>query len=242
MLERHGGWRKLLLTYIVTRIVIKLLGKILLFVTEEENKNLAVNQNEEEKLTRREKLKRSLRKVLSTRGGQLPIHQIAQALVANPDILSGILLFLRTLNLRDVQVSTYYSYMRTATLEGDSENACRDVDSLFGYLFMILRDDKVPPDPEQQKGKIYKQLFENNKLRQSSKNKKYVTLFLTCAIVFLIKFSHLGTTFDAFFAALIKAVKNGKISKAVARRFIAKLKRENINLPDELLELVAIER
>lgn len=241
VLDRYGGWRKLIVTYVAIRFFLIRLAQLLFYLTEEETKTLPVDQNEEQKLTRREKLKRFLRKGLLTRGGQIPssvIFEVAKVLSDSTAVLSLILMCLRPLKFQDLQVSVYDLYLRTAILQGESENSCRSVDSLFSYLFTILQDDQLSLDPEQKMEKIYNQLFDNNKLKQNSKNNKHIVLFLTCSILFLIQFAKSGTTFDGFFMALIKAIKNGKISKAVVRRLIYRLEQRNIPYPQELLEVI----
>lgn len=107
---------------------------------------------------------------------------------------------LRSLRLGARKVSVYDLYIQTATLEGQLDNSCRSVDSLFSYLFVILQDDKVSLSSEEQVDRIYKQLSDNDKLTQTGKNNKYIALFLACAIFFLshLKKSGLGTTYEAF--------------------------------------------
>ena len=66
-------------------------------------------------------------------------------------------------------------------------------------------------------------------------------MFLTCTLVFLLQFKQAksGVTANAFFKALVKALKEGKISKAVVRRLLAKLDLSEYEISEELKELVA---
>lgn len=105
VLDRGGGWQKLIVTYVAIRFFLIRLAQLLFYLTEEETKTLPVDQNEEQKLTRREKLKRFLRKGLLTRGGRIPssvIFEVAKVLSDSTDVLSLILLCLRTLRFQDL--------------------------------------------------------------------------------------------------------------------------------------------
>jgi len=234
-------WRRLTFKYALIQLLLTLVAQLLFYIVKKEN--ITINQNEKENLTRRERLRKYLRKILPTRGGQLPtstIFEIANVILENRPLFGYIILALKSMRLQELQVSIYDLYMGTSTLKGESDDGCRSIDSLFGYLFTILQDDKASFSSEEQTEKIYSEVFDNDNLKQTSKNKKYIALFLACTIFFLKHFkeSGLGTTYNAFFKALIKAVKTGKISKALARSLVNRLNRAELHVPQELIKLI----
>lgn len=201
------------------------------------------NPAKKENFIQKEKLKKYLRKVLPTRGGYIPtsyLIKIAKFLAQDTGLTTSIIVFLKSLRWRDLQVSVYDLYMQTPTLQGSVDNGCLE-DSLFSYLFVALQDDKASLDSKEQAEKIYKELFDNDKLKQTAKNGKYIAVFLACAVFFLTHFkqSGLGTTYQAFFVALIEAIKTNKISKALARRLVSRLDRKKIPVPQELTKLLS---
>lgn len=252
VLDRYGGWGRLAYKYAVIRLLLKVLAKLLVYIAKEDNisnkqnekEDILITENEKENLSRKERLKKYLRKILSARGGQLPpvstIIEIARLVADNTELVGLLLIVLKGMRLQDLQVSIYHAYdlyMAPSTIQKSKvKDKCDSFDSLFGYLFIILKDDKS--SSKEQADKIYTQLFDNGKLEQTGKNKKYIALFLACVIVFLTHFKNSGGTYEAFFTALTKALKTGKISKSVARRLLARLTKAKIHYPDELNRLV----
>ena len=126
VLDRYGGWKPLMVQYIIIQLVIKLARLILLDINEKINEKKDVDStqktigDEKENFSRREKLKRHLRKVFTRRGENLPppevILQIAQTLLESRAVLASLILLLRGLKFDDLQVAQvanpYHVYMR----------------------------------------------------------------------------------------------------------------------------------
>ena len=251
VLERYGGWKPLLVRYLLIKLVMKLVRLILLEINEQKDVDSTqkIITDEKEKLSRREKLKIHLRKVFSKRGGALPspgvILQIVQTLLDSQQVLTGLILLLQGLKFEDLQVaritSVYDLYMDPPyELRSGEKGICESGESPFGYLFMILSDDKIPLSRKEQVDEIYDQLFKYDKLKQYAKNHKNIVMFLTCAFVFILQFkqANSGVTVDSFYKALIKALREEKISKAVAKKLLLKLDKNKYELPAELKELI----
>lgn len=101
----------------------------------------------------------------------------------------------------------------------------------------------LPIDPAKQEEQIYIQLFKFNtkKLKPGHKNHRFIVFFLACSVSFMVLLNNLpdgagNVTIFSFFQALLRAIKEGKVSKAVARMLISRLERENIYVPEDVKE------
>jgi hypothetical protein len=87
-------------------------------------------------------------------------------------------------------------------------------------------------------------LFNKGKLKHGNKNHRYIAFLLACSITFIRIIVEIpdgggSMTIFAFFKALVKAVKEGRISKILARMLISRLeKEENIHIRQDLKEAV----
>jgi hypothetical protein len=106
-------------------------------------------------------------------------------------------------------------------------------DENIRYLFSILRDEKVP-------------FKEKQKLTRSTLT-RYLNLqtadgrvsFVLCIVVTLYIFSITNmSSYYIIIKNLIKAVKEGRVPKVVARAIIRKLKRRGLLIDPELIEVV----
>jgi hypothetical protein len=106
-------------------------------------------------------------------------------------------------------------------------------DNSFQYLIKILQDETIP--------------FEKKEELAHSIFTKYLDLttsdgrlrFLLCIVVIIGIFSVISpSSLYIIFKNLIIAIKEGKISKAMARYIIRKLRQKNIPVDPELLDLV----
>lgn len=154
VLKRYGGWKSLMVRYLLIKLVIKLVRLILLEINEQKDVDSTqkIITGEKENLSRRDKLKRHLRKVFSKRDGALPspnvILQIVQTLLDSHEVLTGLIVLLQALKFEDLQVArittAYYLYMKPPyELCSGEKDICDTGESAFSYLFMILSDDKI---------------------------------------------------------------------------------------------------
>jgi hypothetical protein len=106
-------------------------------------------------------------------------------------------------------------------------------DNSLQYLIKILQDETIPFEKKEQ---IAHSIFA-----------KYIDLttpagrlnFLLCIVTLICLFAIISpSSLYIIFQNLIRAIKEGKISKSMARYIIRKLKQKNISVDPELLDLV----
>ena len=249
VLQRYGGWQSLVQSYATIYILCKTSGRVLIYLSDKKHNTQPPESNEakKENLTRRERLKKYFRKILPTRGGAIPsslVYDIAKSLVFDTSFLASVGLFLKGRIWKDLDVSVYDIYMSSGSvrkIEETFDDGCTGVDSLLAYLLVTLRDDQSPLSREEQAERIYRQLFKSRKMRLNWKNAKYIAIVLGCIAGFLTTFkqSGMGGTYDAFFIAFIRAIRDGTIPKSIARRILRRLKLNKLVVPDELEELLS---
>lgn len=118
-------------------------------------------------------------------------------------------------------------------MQNKPKAVCNDIGSLFGYLLMLFGTGKkkLPNlDAAEQQEQIYSKLFHNAKLNDNSKNHCFIVFFLICTVSFMVMLRNIPdgsgmTTIYAFFKALLKAIKNRKISKPLARSLVDRPKK-----------------
>lgn len=245
--ERYNGPKNFLISLILIRVILSILSKALLYLAENRNDHDLVNIDEtinetiNEKLTKSQRLKKIMKKI---RGGSSlkGIIETANFIQNNKKLLSWVIQLVRVLTSRDLSVSTYDFYHRTGVMQNEAEAVCDDIGSPFGYLLMLFGTGKkkLPDlDAAAQRDEIYSELFNNDKLKPSNKNHRFIVFFLLCSVSFMVMLRDIPdggglTTISAFFKALLKAIKNGKISKPLARSLVNRLKRQNIHVPQEI--------
>jgi hypothetical protein len=107
-------------------------------------------------------------------------------------------------------------------------------DQNLKYLFDILEDETIP--------------FEERKEIAHSVLTKYLNLktpfgrrnFVLCIVfIIYILFTNRHSSFYIFMKSLIKAIREGKITKSMARLIIRKLRKKGVPIDPELAEIVA---
>jgi hypothetical protein len=105
----------------------------------------------------------------------------------------------------------------------------------FKYLVSVLLDKEIPYSDRQKKVSIV--------LSQQLKSQTMVSLvsFLTCVVSILVLFTFLKDTTSVFLMMqnLLEVLKEGKITKRVARILIRKLLRAGVSIDPELIEAAA---
>jgi hypothetical protein len=241
--ERYGGTKHFLISLVSIRVILLIFSKALLYLAENRNNHALVNIDEtinetinEKKLPKSQRLKKIIKKI---RGGA-SITEIANFIQNNKEILTWVIQFFVVMTPTDLSVSLYDFYHRSPIIKNKPEDVCDDIGSPFGYLLMLFgRGKKKLPDLDAaaQRDEIYSELFNNDKLKPSNKNHRFIVFFLLCSVSFMVMLRDIpegATTISAFFKALLKAIKNGKISKPLARSLVNRLKRQNIHVPQEI--------
>lgn len=107
-------------------------------------------------------------------------------------------------------------------------------DESLKYLFDILEDEMIPF--EERKKIAHSVLTEYLNLRTPSGRLN----FLLCIVLIIsILFANNHSSFYLMMRSLIKAIREGKISKAMARFIVRKLRKKGIPIDPELVEIVS---
>jgi hypothetical protein len=262
--RRYGRISKLVFSILLLRFLLKSSAKIILRYLDEidldeidldEKKKLSLNKTGGNSNNSKVKnLKIKVKKILSFRGGgylsKIKLLKILEAIrqgvtfvELNVTILSVFPFLTKLIRKSDLEISVYDLYMCTATLKGTPVDICTDGNLGFSYLLLIFDDPTDSISFKQKKEEIYRVIFEKGTLASSNKNGEFfMRVFITCAIIFLLKFRDIGghgPTIYAFFEALIKALKNKKISKSLVRSLVRRLRKNAIPIPPELEDLLA---
>lgn len=106
-------------------------------------------------------------------------------------------------------------------------------DNSLEYLFKILQDDKISTKEKQQVVDKIMSRFLDLKTYKGRVN----TVICIVAIALILSQTNFSS-FYIFLQSLIKAVREGKISKVVARAILRKMKKNGIPVDPEFLEVV----
>ena len=107
-------------------------------------------------------------------------------------------------------------------------------DQNLKYLFDILDDETIPFEERKELAKSIFMKYLNLKTPSGRLN----FVLCTVAIIYIL-FVNGHSSFYIAMRSLIKAIREGKISKAMARLLIRKLRRKGVPIDPELSELVA---
>lgn len=253
--SRYGGSKNFFLSLLLIRSILLLLSKVLFYITEK-NESIPINdavveaeqtiEKFEIETSRKKKVKEFLKKILPIRGGQLGVAGIARFIADNKEILAWVIQLLRGLSGRDLEINPYHLYMGTAVLRGDSKEICNDPKSVFGYIFALYGSHKNSGSEtalHEQEADFLRELFEGDKLKSKSINQKHIATFLACTVLLLKSLLDIPDgagrpTIRVFFQSLIKAIRQGKISKNVAKMLVRRLRQSGIPMPREVEEAV----
>lgn len=193
------------------RVILLILSKALLYLAENRNNHALVNIDEtinEKKLTKSQRLKKIMKKI---RGGAYftSITEIVNFIQNNKEILSWVIQFFVVMTPTDLSVSLYDFYHKTGVMKNKPEAVCDDIGSPFGYLLMLFGTGKkkLPDlDAAAQRDEIYSELFNNDKLKHSNKNHRFIVFFLLCSVSFMVMLRDIPDgaglpTISAFFKA-----------------------------------------
>ena len=134
--------------------------------------------------------------------------------------------------LRDASPQIVYTEKNFSMVPGKNNDLAQCEESLM-YVFNILKDDAIP--------------FEEKDNLVSSIFTKYIDFitpagirnFVLCIIAMISIFAFVNqSAVHILFKYLIKAVKEGRISKAVARYIVKKLRNKGVPINPELMEVI----
>lgn len=249
--SRYGKPKDLIIEIIITQYSIKLLIRLLKYIIKKaENSSPPIediNNIEEKKLkkhTTLQNLKTKLKAKLLIRGGDISttlalLKQVTEIVETYGGTYAVMKVLLKLVRPTDLSPSLYDRYHRTFLIQSESSLACDD--PTYAYLNKIFGDKKGNTISWQDKrDQIYNLLFKHGKL-SSIKGKKrliFMQLLFTCGILFTMKSD--GETLFALMEAFKKALEEGTISPAVARRFIRRLQKVGVPTPPDIDELVVL--
>lgn len=128
-----------------------------------------------------------------------------------------------------------YSYsdeeIKRAVIIDISKN--KIMDNTWVYFFEFLGDPKIDYGQKLEKANG----FLKKKLNFSNKGDQIVFVLLIVFLICGLSSLDVTTGFHALIQALLKALREGRLSKRVARLIIRKLKREKIPVDQELIDL-----
>jgi hypothetical protein len=248
--SRYGKPRDLIIEILITQCSIKLLLAFFKYIIKEaENAPSPIEDidNIEEKKPIRhqnlQNLKTKLKKKLLIRGGDnikpvIELIKFAKELLETYGPTAGLLnVFVKLIRPNDLSPSVYDRYHRTFLIQSESDFVCEN--AAYAYLNKIFSDEKVNNMSWQDKrDQIYNILFKPGKL-SSIKGKRslmFIQLLFTCGILFTVKAD--GQTLLALMEALKKALREGTISRAVARRFFRRLQKMGVPVSPELDQML----
>ena len=107
-------------------------------------------------------------------------------------------------------------------------------DQSLKYLFNILEDQTIPFEERKEIADSVLIKFLNLKTQSGRRN-----FLLGIVVIISILFTNHHSSFDILVRSLIKAIREGKITKPMARFIVRKLKKKGIPIDPELADLVA---
>lgn len=248
VLSRYGKPKDLIIEIIITQCSIKLLIGFFRYIIKESEKTPSLTEDidniKEKKSTRHkiQNLKTKLREKLLIRGGDLtPVLELvilAKELLEKYGPIIGLLnVFVKFIRPNDLLSNVYDRYDRTFLIQSESDFVCDD--PAYAYLNKIFSDEKVNGMSwHDQRDQIYNILFKHGKLSsiEGKRSLMFIQLLFTCGILFTVKAD--GQTLLALMEAFKKALQNGTISRAVARRFFRRLQKMGIPVSPEIDQML----
>ena len=107
-------------------------------------------------------------------------------------------------------------------------------DQNLKYLFNILKDESIPPDDRKEIAQSILTKYLNLKTPFGRRNFALCIIF----IIYILYTNH-HSSFYIMMKSLIKAIREGKITKAMARLIIRKLRKKGVPIDPELVEIAA---
>ena len=129
-------------------------------------------------------------------------------------------------NLPDLEKKKYI-------LVGEEKIYLDQCDQNLKYLFKILEDEKIPFKEKEQQARAILTEYLNLKTMTGR-----ITFVLCIVLILSILFNQNPSGFYILLKNLIKAIKDGKISKALGRALVRRLQKKGIPVDPELLEVV----
>jgi hypothetical protein len=111
-------------------------------------------------------------------------------------------------------------------------NELKECTPSYKYMFKVLMDKEIPFEEKQ---KTTVQIFKNH-LDLGTMESKIKFLFCILTMLYIFYF-HNMSAYLILMQNLIKAIKEGKISKRLARFLIKKLLKKGVNIDPELIDL-----
>lgn len=109
-----------------------------------------------------------------------------------------------------------------------------ECDQSLKYLFRILEDDQLPFEEKKKVARSVINKYLNLKTVTGRRN------FVICIVFILYILSNNNySSFYTMMQSLIEAIRSGKISKAMGRLIVRRLKKKNVSIDPELLDLIS---
>jgi hypothetical protein len=102
------------------------------------------------------------------------------------------------------------------------------------YLFKILEDETIPFE---EKEKVARSILTKYLDLKTPFGRRNFALCIICIIYIL--FTNRHSSFYLMMRSLIKAIREGKIKKSMARLIVRKLRKKGVPIDPELIEIVA---
>ena len=117
----------------------------------------------------------------------------------------------------------------------DEGKICLDqCDQNLEYLFKVFEDERIPFE---EKEKVARSML-TKYLDLKTMNGRVAFVLCTVFVLYIFSIQNLSG-FYILLKNLIKAIKEGKISKAIGRSIVRRLKKKGIVIDPELLEVVS---